>query len=279
MGLKSVFDGVVFNVSCTRPKRMEVCGRHRFAASSCAIVVVLALGLSACSLSNSTRLGRPDPVGMRSQFRSAARPAIDPATGTRPSPRLVSYGLPIRKGGGAYKIGSPYKISGRWYSPRSQPRYDRIGRASWYGRDFHGRKTANGELYDLNALSAAHPTLPLPSLVYVTNLANNRTVLVRVNDRGPYAHNRIIDLSRRVADVLDFRRQGVARVRVRYYGRAPLSGDDRAERRFLAAQSWYGRGRAIRQAEAYQGFPSPKTVRPSRWWWPDTVMRGLGFGG
>ncbi len=278
MGLKPVFDGAVFNVICTPQLRVGAAGRGKFAATTGAIVVSLALGLSACSLGNSTRLGRLEPVGMRTQVRSAVRPAIDPATGTRPSRRLVSYGNPVRKGGGTYKIGSPYKISGRWYSPRSQPRYDRIGRASWYGRDFHGRKTANGELYDLNALSAAHPTLPLPSLVYVTNLANNRTILVRVNDRGPYAHNRIIDLSRRVADVLDFRRQGIARVRVRYYGRAPLSGDDRMERRFLAAQSWYGRGRAIRQAQVYKRSPARKAARPSRWWWPDTMMRGLGFG-
>jgi rare lipoprotein A len=88
------------------------------------------------------------------------------------------------------------------------------------------------------ALTAAHPTLPLPSYAYVTSVTTGRTVLVRINDRGPYAHNRIMDLSRRTAEVLGVASAGVSNVRVRYAGRAPLSGDDTHERRFLASQPW-----------------------------------------
>lgn len=142
------------------------------------------------------------------------------------------------KGGGVAKLGKPYMVAGRWYYPREQPGYDVTGIASWYGRDFHGRKTANGEVYDMNRLSAAHPTLPLPSYVYVTNLANNRTLLLRVNDRGPYVGNRIIDLSSAAARELGTSSQGLGRVRVRYAGRAPLDGDDSREQAFLRNQPW-----------------------------------------
>jgi rare lipoprotein A len=154
------------------------------------------------------------------------------------SPRVVETGRPVPRGGGIYKIGNPYQVGGRWYFPREEPGYDRIGIASWYGREFHGRQTANGEVYDAGALTAAHPTLPLPSYAYVTNLANGRTVLVRINDRGPYAHDRIVDLSRRVAELLGIERQGLGQVRVRFAGRAPLDGSDAAERRHLADQPW-----------------------------------------
>jgi rare lipoprotein A len=140
---------------------------------------------------------------------------------------------------GHYKIGKPYNIRGRWYVPAEDTNYDRSGVASWYGPDFHGKKTANGETYDMHGLSAAHTTLPLPSLVYVTNLANGRTILVRVNDRGPYVAGRIIDLSKGAARALGTEANGIGHVRVRYAGRAPLDGDDSAERQFLASQSWY----------------------------------------
>ena len=155
------------------------------------------------------------------------------------SPRVVSLGEPIPKGGGNYKVGNPYVISGIVYTPAEEPTYDRVGIASFYAEDFHGRKTANGEVFDMWALAAAHPTLPMPSFAYVTNLANNRTVLVRINDRGPFARDRVIDLSRAAARLLGFEMQGTAHVRVRYAGRAPLNGDDTHERRFLAAQHWY----------------------------------------
>jgi rare lipoprotein A len=163
----------------------------------------------------------------------------DSDLGVTSSPR-VSRGGSVPKGGGVYKVGSPYQVAGRWYHPQENPSYDRVGTASWYGTAFHGRKTANGEVYDMYALSAGHPTLPLPSYAYVTNLDNGRTVLVRINDRGPYVRDRLIDLSYQTARTLGYHEHGLARVRVRYAGRAPLNGDDRAERRFLAAQSWSG---------------------------------------
>jgi rare lipoprotein A len=115
---------------------------------------------------------------------------------------------------GRYKVGSPYQIKGVWYYPRVDFSYDESGVASWYGPNFHNKPTANGETFDQNAVSAAHRTLPLPSVVRVTNLDNGRALVVRVNDRGPFAHGRIIDMSKRAAQLLGFERQGVARVRV-----------------------------------------------------------------
>ncbi|NQV21182.1 MAG: septal ring lytic transglycosylase RlpA family protein [Rhodospirillales bacterium] len=116
--------------------------------------------------------------------------------------------------GGAYKIGKPYKVLGKWYTPHEDPYYDQVGIASWYGPNFQGRPTANGETFDMNTFSAAHKTLPLPSRVKVTNLDNGRSIVVRVNDRGPFVHGRIIDLSRRAAQELGFLKNGTARVRV-----------------------------------------------------------------
>ncbi len=116
---------------------------------------------------------------------------------------------------GIYKIGNPYQIKGVWYYPQENFEYDETGIGSWYGTKFHGRKTANGETYDMNGISAAHRTLPLPSIVRVTNLRNGRTLNVRINDRGPYAHGRILDLSRRAAQLLGFEKQGTASIRVR----------------------------------------------------------------
>ena len=138
------------------------------------------------------------------------------------SPRVVQFGQAVPKGGGHYKLGAPYVVAGVRYVPRHQPHYDATGVASWYGRDFHGRLTANGEVYDMNAMTGAHPTLPLPSMVRVTNLENGRSVIVRVNDRGPYKHGRIIDLSAHAASRLDMKRRGTARVRVQYLGPARL---------------------------------------------------------
>ncbi len=167
----------------------------------------------------------------------AADNRINPKTGTSASQRLYVEGDRIPKGGGGYKIGSPYKIGARWYTPTEDSHYDRVGLGSWYGADFHGRKTANGEIFDMHALTAAHPTLPIPSYAYVTNLSNNRTILVRINDRGPYAHDRVIDLSRRSARELGYELGGVTQVRVKYAGRAPLDGNDVHEQRFLASLS------------------------------------------
>ena len=162
-----------------------------------------------------------------------------PRTDAPVSPRVIAPGQPVPKGGGSYKVGNPYRIDGALFVPSEDPAYDRVGIASFYSEDFHGRKTANGEIFDMWALTAAHPTLPLPSYAYVTNTTNGRTLLVRINDRGPYARGRVIDLSRASARLLGFEMRGTAVVRVRYAGRAPLNGDDHHEQRFLAGQHWY----------------------------------------
>lgn len=119
------------------------------------------------------------------------------------------------------RVGPPYEANGRWYVPTPEPGYQQTGTASWYGPQFHGQRTASGETFDETALTAAHPTLPIPSLVQVTNLENGREVIVRVNDRGPFVGDRLIDLSRGAAQVLGFESQGQARVNVRYLGPAP----------------------------------------------------------
>jgi rare lipoprotein A len=151
---------------------------------------------------------------------------------TNYSARVVNEGEPVPKGGGNYKLGNAYTINGKTYYPAHNPNLREEGIASWYGRDFHGRLTANGEVYDMNALSAAHPTMPLPSYARVTNLENGRSIVVRVNDRGPYARNRIIDLSIGTAKALNTHGKGLARVRVEYVGRAALAGSD--DRRLMA---------------------------------------------
>ena len=124
--------------------------------------------------------------------------------------------------GGIYKIGTPYEIEGEWYYPQEDATYDNTGIASWYGPKFHGRRTANGEIFDMDLLTAAHPTLPMPVRAKVTNLENGRSVVVRINDRGPFAKDREIDMSRHAADLLGFKEKGTAKVRVQYLGRAPL---------------------------------------------------------
>jgi len=129
----------------------------------------------------------------------------------------------VEKGAGVYKVGNPYNINGVWYYPQEDPFYDETGVASWYGEDFHGKQTANGEIYNMQALTAAHRTLPLPSIVRVTNLENGRSLRLRVNDRGPYARGRIIDVSKQAADLLGFQRNGTARVRVQYEGRGRVA--------------------------------------------------------
>ena len=115
---------------------------------------------------------------------------------------------------GEYKVGDPYEIGGVWYYPRANPNYDEVGIASWYGSKFHGKTTANGAVYDMNALTAAHKTLPMPSKVRVTNLTNGRSLIVVINDRGPFVNGRIIDLSRRASQLLGFEKNGLAMVRI-----------------------------------------------------------------
>jgi len=128
---------------------------------------------------------------------------------------------------GSRNVGKPYQIKGVWYHPAEQPDYDEKGIASWYGDQFHGRSTANGERFDMHGVSAAHKTLPLNSMVEVTNLQNGRSMRLRVNDRGPFVEGRIIDLSRQAANELGMLNQGTAMVRVRYAG--PNRGEPRVE--------------------------------------------------
>ena len=187
-------------------------------ASWVMIITALAVSLSACSVFKGHR-----PVDDESQHLS---------------PRMIRVGDPVPKGGGVFKLGDPYLANGKWYIPVNDRSYDHVGKASWYGDFFHGRQTANGEVYDMNALTGAHPTLPLPGYVAVTNLQNNRNVVVRINDRGPYHEDRIIDLSHKAAEVLGFYGRGTAPVRVRYLGPAPISGDDSYERSVLRQQPW-----------------------------------------
>jgi rare lipoprotein A len=151
---------------------------------------------------------------------------IDPKYGVAASRRVVEPGDPVPKGGGTYRVGKPYQVAGRTYVPEENTNYEAEGVASWYGDVFHGRLTANGEVFDMNSISAAHPTLPIPSYVRVTNLKNNRSLIVRVNDRGPYHENRVIDVSVRAAKLLGFHQYGLTRVRVEYIGRASLNGSD-----------------------------------------------------
>ena len=138
---------------------------------------------------------------------SAGTPEL---SGLSPQAQAVA----IQRHGGTYKVGNPYKIMGRWYYPKEDYSYSEVGIASWYGEDFHAQKTANGEKYDMNTLTAAHRTLPLPSIVRVTNLENGRSLVLRVNDRGPYAKDRIIDISKRGAQLLGYQTKGTAKVRV-----------------------------------------------------------------
>lgn len=151
---------------------------------------------------------------------------LDPTYGVEVSPRVVADGQPVPKGGGRYKVGKPYQVAGKTYVPAEDPNYVAEGTASWYGRGFHGRKTANGEVFDMASISVAHRTLPMPSYVRITNLANRRSIIARVNNRGPYVAGRLVDVSFHTAELLGFVEFGVARVRVEYVGPAPLDGSD-----------------------------------------------------
>jgi rare lipoprotein A len=166
--------------------------------------------------------------------------------GTAPPPAAVTELPPTH---GTYKVGNPYQIDGRWYYPAENPNYDETGIASWYGPNFHEKYTANGEIFDQNALTAAHRTLPMPSIVEVENLENGRTIQVRVNDRGPFVGDRIIDMSRRSAQLLGFDREGTAKVRVRY-----LLGPS------IAAQAVARSGEEIASDDLPQTAPSAAVV-------------------
>ncbi|SOE18789.1 rare lipoprotein A [Hoeflea halophila] len=198
---------------------MDRTGAGLRSAAGVGIVALLALGLAGCSSSSSSKSkSSPSHINTKSKFSVSEY-------GVAASPRITTAKRP-EKGGGRAMVGKPYRVRGKWYTPKEEPNYDKAGLASWYGPNFHGRLTANGEIYDQFHLSAAHPTFPLPSYARVTNKKNGNTVIVRVNDRGPFAHGRIIDLSNKAAELLDMKQEGVAAVRVEYVGRAPVEGDD-----------------------------------------------------
>ncbi len=225
-------------------------------------VVAMTIALAACASTEVAEISEPKPA-LVEQAPVADAPAADPA------PKAVAQAKPIRRGGGYQKLGKPYRIAGKLYVPQRDPDYDQVGIASWYGRQFHGRLTANGERFDMDAIMAAHPTMPLPSYARVTNIANGRSIIVRVNDRGPFAHERLIDLSRKTASVLDFKHNGTAKVRVQFVGDAPLSGKDEG---YLVA-SYQGPGSgprprtdepgAVVAAFAARPAPRPGIVFPS----------------
>ncbi len=145
----------------------------------------------------------------------------DPFAGVG-SPMYQGSG-PIPKGGGRRHIGKPYTVAGNKFYPAANPSYDKTGTGSWYGPKFHKRMTSNGEWFDMDYRSAAHPTLPLPSYAKVTNQENGRQLIVRINDRGPFVGDRIIDLSRKSARILGYDRKGKAKVRVQFIGPAPVN--------------------------------------------------------
>jgi rare lipoprotein A (peptidoglycan hydrolase) len=179
--------------------------RLRIAACA-AVVALVSIGLSGCSSTSKSGGGSAGShINTKTKFSSDEY-------GVGASPRVTTEVRP-KKGGGRSFVGKPYRVRGKWYTPKEDPNYDKAGLASWYGPNFHGRLTANGEIYDQFHLSAAHPTFPLPSYARVTNKKNGNSVIVRVNDRGPFAHGRIIDLSNKAAQLLDMKHEGVAAVR------------------------------------------------------------------
>ncbi len=178
-------------------------------------IPVLLAGLAACTTTSGDDHA---DINTKTKFASADY-------GVKASPRVTTKKT-VRAGGGRYQVGKPYEVAGKWYHPKENPDYNKVGMASWYGPNFHGRLTANGEVYNQYGLTAANPTLPLPCYARVTNEDTGDSVIVRVNDRGPFAQGRIIDLSTAAASLLHMREVGVAKVRVKYVGMAPLDGDD-----------------------------------------------------
>ncbi|MGE4351369.1 MAG: septal ring lytic transglycosylase RlpA family protein [Bdellovibrionales bacterium] len=157
----------------------------------------------------------------------------------------------VATGGGYYKVGRPYKIKGNWYYPKEDYSYDESGIASWYGADFHNQLTANGEVYNKNELTAAHKTLPMPSLARVTNLENGRSIVVRINDRGPFSGARIIDVSQRSSQLLGFERQGTAKVRVQVLA-------DESKAIADAMRTYGGPSQQAPQMDPYPKEPEPQ---------------------
>ncbi|MDR6430967.1 septal ring lytic transglycosylase RlpA family protein [Brucella pseudogrignonensis] len=194
--------------------------REKRGSTAMLTFVALALALAGCA-------SAPQPKS--SKKKHPKEYFAESKYGVKASPRVTNVqGKPLPRGGGRDQTGKPYQVKGRWYYPKENKNYASRGRASWYGSAFHGRLTANGEIYDMTHLTAAHPTMPLPSYARVTNMYNGSSVIVRVNDRGPFERDRVIDLSQKAAEMLDYQHHGTADVKVEYVGRAPLDGQDDA---------------------------------------------------
>lgn len=189
--------------------------RHVRGASTVAVFALSIAFLAACAA--------PTPKAGKKRSKEYF---AESEYGVKASPRVSNKRSNLPRGGGRDQLGRPYKVRGKMYYPKEQKDYKVVGQASWYGDAFHGRLTANGEIYDQTHLTAAHPTMPLPSYARVTNVETGSSVIVRVNDRGPYSNGRVIDLSRRAAEMLDYMHGGTANVKVEYVGRAPLDGQD-----------------------------------------------------
>jgi len=215
-----------------------------------AVLATLALVLVGCSSD------RP---------KSSKSRSLNPFAGTG-SPYYKGKG-PIPEGGGKYHVGKPYQVAGRWYTPKEQPGYDKKGMASWYGEAFHARKTSNGEWFDMADLTAAHPTLPLPSYAKVTNLENGKTVVVRINDRGPFVGTRLIDLSKRTSEYLGFKHRGKAMVRVQWIEDAPLQ--DKGYRHLAMMNNEMRDGANIRQLASVAHSKAPATTEIAKTDSPD----------
>lgn len=192
-------------------------GRNLARGFSWIVLPVVCLSMASCATTQKAE--QPKKQARSKEYFS------EKEYGVKASPR-VADGKNVPKGGGRYMVGQPYQVKGQTYFPREEPGYNKSGLASWYGSAFHGRLTANGEVYDQLHLSAAHPTFPLPSYARVTNVDTGSSVVVRVNDRGPYHPGRIIDVSNKAAELLDFKNTGTGRVNVQYVGKAPLDGHD-----------------------------------------------------
>jgi rare lipoprotein A len=184
-----------------------------------AVLTVSAALLAACA-------SQPEPKAMVYKKTRSKEYFAESEYGVKASPRVFLGNGRLQRIEGRDQLGKPYQVRGKWYYPKEEKNYTKVGLASWYGDAFHGRLTANGEVYDMTHLTAAHPTMPLPSYARVTNLQTGTSVIVRVNDRGPYHEGRIIDVSERAAQMLDYANTGTARVKVEYIGRAPLDGND-----------------------------------------------------
>ena len=215
-------------------------------------VALAGLFLANCANDQVARRGKSKEIGAFPQAK------YGPA-----SPRVVAEGQEVPKGGGRQMIGKTYSVAGKRYTPYDKPvGYSVVGTASWYGEAFHGRKTANGEVYDRHGISAAHPTMPLPAYARVTNMLNNRSIIVRVNDRGPYHGGRVMDVSQKTAEALAFRHLGTARIKLEYLGQASLAGSD--DRLLLATLRTDGQPAAIPGTSARTMVASSTPVATAR---------------